>query len=198
MATCSSRSTARCGSWTPGRPRASARETVTLAGEAFDVAGDYLGLDAATLSRFVGVDCAGLLGAEVLGRFDLILDVPTGTLEVSTSELELAGVEIPLDEFMGIPIVSGRVRSRDYRLFFDTGAQISYLQDDDVRSTFPAADSVTDFCPGIGQFETDTHIVDVVLGEFEARLRCGSLPGRLGATLMLAGTQGIVGNEVLR
>jgi len=175
-----------------------ANERVTLAGETFDVAADYLGLDATTLSRFVGVDCAGLLGADVLGKFDFILDMPAGTLEVSTARLELAGVAIPLDEFMGVPIVSGTVRGREYRLFFDTGAQISYLQDDEVRSMFPVAGLITDFYPGLGQFETATHMVDIALGEFEATLRCGALPGLLGATLMLAGTEGIVGNEVLR
>src|SRR5690606_25414735 len=83
-----------------------ARGTVTFAGETFDVGRSFLGLDAAALSDFVGVECAGLLGADVLGRFDFILDAPAGTLEASTSDLKLAGVAIPLDEFMGIPIVS--------------------------------------------------------------------------------------------
>ncbi len=175
-----------------------ARGTVTFAGETFDVGRSFLGLDAAALSDFVGVECAGLLGADVLGRFDFILDAPAGTLEASTSDLELSGVAIPLDEFMGIPIVSARVRGRDYRLFFDTGAQISYLQDDEMRSAFPAAGTITDFYPGMGRFETDTHMVDVVLGELEVCLRCGALPGLLGMTLMMAGTQGIIGNEVLR
>ena len=42
------------------------------------------------------------------------------------------------------------------RMFFDTGAQISYLQDD-VLDTFPSAGPVTDFYPGVGQFQTETH-----------------------------------------
>ncbi len=174
------------------------RDAVMFAGETFDVGPGFLGLDAETLSEFVRVECAGLLGADVLGRFDLILDAPAGTLTASTSDLELSRVAIPLDEFMGIPIVTGKVRGREYRFFFDTGAQISDLQDDEMRSAFPAAGTITDFYPGMGRFETDTHMVDVVLGELEVCLRCGALPGLLGMTLMMAGTQGIIGNEVLR
>src|SRR5690606_15011024 len=50
--------------------------TITFAGGSFSLASDYLGLAAEALSRFTGVRCVGLLGADVLGRFDHILDVP--------------------------------------------------------------------------------------------------------------------------
>ena len=39
---------------------------------------------------------------------------------------------------MGIPIVTAQIGGRAYRMFFDTGAQISYLQSDALK-TFPAA-----------------------------------------------------------
>ncbi len=92
---------------------------------------------------------------------------------------------------MGIPIVTARVGDSDYRMFFDTGAQTSYFQDDSLTS-FPSAGRVTDFYPGVGQFQTDTHDVPVSLGGVVFSLRCGRLPGLLGATLMMAGTVGIV------
>lgn len=103
----------------------------------------YLGLSAATLSQFVGVPCVGLLGADVLGRFDHIFDTAGGRLTVSTAELSHSGASARLEEFMGIPIVTARVGSSDYRMFFDTGAQISYFQDDSLTE-FPSAGSVTD------------------------------------------------------
>lgn len=74
--------------------------TVTLKNETFPVGSSYLGLTAETLSSFVGVDCIGLLGADVLGRFDFILDVPNGKVDISTSELEYNGTSISLNEFM--------------------------------------------------------------------------------------------------
>ena len=173
-----------------------AAESLGFAGDQFGLSSSYFGLTAATLSQYVGVECSGLLGADVLSRFDHIFDTAGGKLTVSTAELSHDGQSVRLDEFMGIPIITARVGGSDYRMFFDTGAQISYLQDDSITK-FPSAGSVTDFYPGVGQFQTDTHEVPVLLGSVAFALRCGSLPGLLGATLMMADTQGIIGNQVL-
>ncbi len=171
-------------------------ENIFIGGEEFRLGSSYLGLTAATLSSFVGVPCVGLLGADVLGRFDMVFDTPSGSLAISTGELVHSGQSVRLDEFMGIPIVIARVGGSDYRMFFDTGAQISYFQDDSLTE-FPAAGSVTDFYPGVGQFQTETHEVPVSLGGVAFTLRCGTLPGLLGMTLMMASTEGIVGNAIL-
>lgn len=170
--------------------------SLAIAGEQFSLGTSYLGLTAATLSQFVGVPCVGLLGADVLGRFDHLFDTAAGRLTVSTAELSHGGRSVRLDEFMGIPIVTARVGGSDYRMFFDTGAQISYFQDDSLTE-FPPAGSVTDFYPGVGQFQTDTHEVPVSLGGVTFTLRCGTLPGFLGKTLMMASTKGIIGNAIL-
>jgi hypothetical protein len=161
--------------------------SLAIAGEQFSLDPSYLGLTATVLSQFVGISCVGLLGADVLGCFDHLFDTAGGWLTVSTGDLPHSGQSIPLDEFMGIPIVNARVGGRDYRMFFDTGAQISYFQDDALME-FPAAGSVTDFYPGVGQFQTDTHEVPVSLGGVEFTLRCGTLPGTLDMTLMMADT----------
>jgi hypothetical protein len=170
---------------------------LSLAGEEFRLGTSYLGLTAVTLTRFVGVQCVGLLGADVLSRFDHILDEANGTLTISTAELAHSGHLARLAEFMGIPIITAQIAGTDYRMFFDTGAQISYFHDDSLTH-FPSAGSVTDFYPGVGQFQTDTHEVPVMLGGVSFTLRCGTLPELLRATLMMADTEGIVGNEILR
>ncbi len=170
---------------------------LTIAGEHFSPGASYLGLSAVTLSHFVGVQCAGLLGADILGRFDHIVDTAGSKLTVSTAELGHHGQSVRLDEFMGIPIVTARIGASDYRMFFDTGAKISYFQDASLTK-FPPAGNVTDFYPGVGQFQTDTFEVPVSLGGVAFTLRCGTLPGLLGVTLMMANTKGIVGNEILR
>jgi len=169
---------------------------LTIAGEQFILGTDYLGLTAATLTQFVGLPCVGLLGADVLGRFDHLFDSIAGRLTVSTAELSHSGQTVRLDEFMGIPIITARVGGRQYRMFFDTGAQISYFQGESLTE-FPSAGSVTDFYPGVGQFQTDTHDVPVSLDGVSFTLRCGTLPGLLAPTLMMASTEGIVGNAIL-
>jgi len=168
-----------------------------IVGELFPLGSNYLGLTPARLSRFVAVECVGLLGNDVLGRFDFVLDVPNGRATISTGELEHGGLTVELSEYMGIPIVAARIRGIEYRMFLDTGAQISYFQHESLAS-FPTAGSVTDFYPGFGQFQTETHEVDLALGGAEFTLRCGVLPGLLGAGLMMAKTEGIIGNQVFR
>ena len=79
--------------------------------------------------------------------------------------------------------------------FYD--AQISYFQGA-ALTTFPAAGPVTDFYPGVGQFQTETYMVSAAIGNATYTHRFGSLPGLLGMTLMMAGSAGIIGNEILR
>jgi hypothetical protein len=169
---------------------------LVLAGEPFTFGTSYMGLTVEALVRFVGVPCVGLLGADVLGSFDHLLDTARSTLTISTGELAHGGHRLPLSNFMGIPILTTRIGGNDYPMFFDTGAQISYFQGESLAD-FPPAGSVTDFYPGFGQFQTDTHLMEVMLGEVAFTLRCGRLPGLLGATLMMAGTEGIIGNSIL-
>jgi hypothetical protein len=174
-----------------------ARRALTLAGERFDLDDAMLGLNAEVLSEYVGVSCTGLLGADVLNGFDHRIDVPGGVLTLTTDSLAHEGEALPVELFMGIPVVTARVGERAHRMFFDTGAQLSYLQHDALGS-YPPAGTVTDFYPGVGRFETDTHQVPVALGALTFSLRCGSLPMLLGMTLMMAGTEGIIGNTVLQ
>lgn len=169
---------------------------LSIAGEQFKLGTSHQGLTADMLSQFVGVPCVGLIGADILGRFDHIFDVAGGTLTISASELSLSGQRIRLTEFTGVPIVTARIGARDYRMFFDTGAQISYLQDGSLAN-WPSAGSMTDFYPGFGRFETETYEVQVSLGGVTFTLRCGTLPDSLGSTLMMANTVGIIGNAIL-
>lgn len=172
------------------------RPELVSAGETFALSDGYLGLTDETLSEFVEVECAGLLGADVLGRFDALFDVPGGRLVLATDAIEHAGERLALDDFMGIPIVTAQIGGEECRMFLDTGAQLSYLQDE-ALAQYPAAGRVTDFYPGLGRFDTDTHWVPIGLGKAQFTLRCGTLPGLLGMTLALAGTDGIIGNAFL-
>ncbi len=157
----------------------------------------YMGLTAAALSGFVGEECQGLIGADVLNGFDHVIDVPAGIWTVSDQSLEHPGKNLVLDYFMGIPIVTATIAGAERRLFFDTGAQVSYFQDE-ALADFPTSGVVDDFYPGFGSFQTATHALPVMLAGETVTLRCGSLPGMLGMSLMMADVKGILGNEILR
>jgi len=172
-------------------------ESIQIDGRGFDLPGSYMGLTPEELSGLVGYPTAGILGADILNAFDVVLDVTGGEAILTEDEVSLEGEILDIEGFMGIPIVRAEIVGSSHRMFFDTGAQVSYFQSD-ALSGFPEAGAVDDFYPGIGAFQTETYTVDVGLGDQRYALRCGALPGLLGMTLMMAGADGIIGNEVMK
>jgi hypothetical protein len=171
-------------------------ESICINSFTFEVPENYMGLNADQLSKFVAHPTAGILGVDVLNNFNVIIDVKNECVSFTKEDISLNGNIIEIDDFMGIPIINANIGGTDRRMFFDTGAQISYFQDE-VLNTFPSAGVVTDFYPGVGQFQTETYLVDTIIGTKSFKLRCGALPELLGMTLMIAGTEGIIGNEIL-
>lgn len=170
---------------------------LTIDDERFELPAARGGLTAEGIAGYCGAPCAGLLGADVLGRFDHLWDLDGGEATVSAEELRLGGNHVRFDDCLGVPILTASIGDRAHRMFFDTGAPISYLQDE-ALARFPRTGSFTDFYHGLGNFSTDTHAVPVSIEASAFTLRCGTLPTELGMALLVAGTRGIVGNEILR
>jgi len=172
--------------------------SLTVQNEKFDIAEGFRGFTADTISQDVGVSCAGLLGADILNCFDVVFNIEMGVLVVSVTELTISGQNTPMEEFMGVPIITAQIGDREYRMFFDTGAQISYFQDDSI-TLFPSAGSFEDFHFTAGCYQTETYNVPMMLGDMPFVLRCGdTLPEPIVATLATASVAGIIGNDVLK
>ena len=124
------------------------------------------------------------------------MDQPGELIQLSVEELALEGTILQLDDFMGIPIVTVTIAGTNYRMFFDTGAQISYFQDESLTQ-HPRTGSMEDFYPGFGQFSTVIYAVPIVLEDHEETPSFGKLPDDLSASLALANTKGIIGNELV-
>jgi hypothetical protein len=179
-----------------GAPSSFGANAVVIGVESFSVPDSYMGLDVEQLSGFVNYPVAGLVGTDILNNFDISIDTKKGIVVFSKAELNLDGEKLPITEFMGIPIIQAKIDGSERNMFFDTGAQISYFQDDSLTA-FPSLGSVSDFYPGFGEFDTETYQVVTMLGNEKFELTCGSLPGMLGMTLDMANVEGIVGNEIL-
>ena len=171
-------------------------ETLAIDGEDFKIPTAYMGMDAEQLSGFAGHSTCGLLGADVINQFDVQIDIGGQELSFSKEEITLEGTALALNQFMGIPLLDAEIGGEMYRMFFDTGAQVSYFQHRSL-SSFPAAGSLTDFYPGYGEFESETHMLEAHIGGQAMTLRCGNLPKMLSAGLVMGGAKGIVGNEIL-
>jgi hypothetical protein len=179
-----------------GAPTSFGSTHFRIDGRDFPVPSNYMGLTAAQLTGYVDHLTAGIIGADILNEFDILIDMKHERVSFSSEPIVLEGETIKTDEFMGIPIILAKISGAERRMFFDTGAQISYFQDDSL-DTFPASGTITDFFPGMGQFQTNTYRVNATLGNLRYDLCCGSLPLLLGMTLMMADTEGIIGNEIL-
>ncbi|MCK9266986.1 hypothetical protein M0P98_09015 [bacterium] len=153
--------------------------------------------DAEMISKQVGVKCVGLLGMDVLGKFDHIIDIDKNQLTISENELKYTGQEVKLSSFMGFTTINANIANKEYKMLFDTGAQISFFLDDSIVN-FPFVEKFKDFNPLQGEFETDTYKVEVKLNEIVLQLICGSeLPLFLSAGIQFLGASGVIGNEML-
>jgi len=172
------------------------REKLSILEKEFPIASIFMGLDANKVSDHAGVEMQGLLGADIINHFDYRIDVQNESIEISVDEIEMGESPLRIKEFMGIPILTAEIGGAQYSMFFDSGAQYSYFQEDDL-SSFPSLGKVSDFYPGVGPFETDTFSVPMKISSVDISTQCGKLPDLLAMTLSMASTSGIIGNELL-
>ena len=170
--------------------------SIDFGGRTFPLRPAPFGLDALELSRLIGHEVRGLIGADLLAGFDTIIDLPGGRLCVSTDALTLDVETLSLGEFMPVPLLKACIGGEMHTMFFDTGAPFSYLQSDQLND-YPAGETVRDFFPGLGEFDTTLHDLPVRIGRTDIYIRCGPLPDLLGMTLAAAGANGILGNEIV-
>ena len=111
-------------------------ESLTLDGEDFKVPTAYMGMDAEQLAASTGHPTCGLLGADTINAFDVLIDIEKQEITFSKEELTFEGASLALDAFMGIPLLDAEIGGESYRMFFDTGAQVSYFQHRSLQS-FP-------------------------------------------------------------
>ena len=183
------------------------KSSASICGRTFKVPSSYLGISISSIGKHVVPKCVGLLGMDILGQFDFNIDLSSESIEVSTEKLICDGIEIQLETTSieglealtssEVPAINAHIDGRNFRMVFDTGAEISYLQDDIINS-FPEAGHFKDSYPGFGNFDTDTYRIDLTLQSEKFLVRCGRLPYSVGIPLTALGVQGIVGNEILK
>lgn len=167
-----------------------------FAGASHNVAGTYLGVTPCSLTSNVGSPVHALIGVDVLNHYDMTINPPESVLTLTDGEQSLSGNCIALDQLKGIPIVPASVAGQTVRMFFDTGAKLSYLHPE-MTAKYHRDGSEEDFYPSLGKFQTDTFSVPVSLGTEEIVLRVGVLPEPLQMTLMMGNTSGILGTAIL-
>ena len=163
----------------------------------FELHNNYLGLSAKELSMHIGHVVYGLIGTDILNQFNIVMDYENEKIAFSNEEVAMGGTEVPMHKFMGIPIINAKIDGQNRKMFFDTGAQISYWHGNSINA-YESIDTVKDFYPGFGEFETKVYSIDIELEGKPFNIRCGVLPNALEMALSMGGTEGIIGNEIMK
>jgi hypothetical protein len=179
-----------------GSPSSFGVSSVNILGTTHQVLRQLMGFSAEALSQAIHITVTGLIGTDILNQYHILFDLPKGIATISQEQLSVEGLILPMDGLMGIPIISVGFQGNEIKVFFDTGAQVSYCQQE-MLEQFPFVMQFQDFYPGLGNFNTDLYAVEFQIGNETHCLNCGSLPPLLNATLMMSDTQGIIGNDLI-
>jgi hypothetical protein len=151
-----------------------------------------MGLTVSKISDMLGTEITTLLGADILSDYKILLDYQNQIIEFSQQEIDITGTQMDISKFMGIPIIKMTVDNQELNFFLDTGAKLSYLSDS-LTSKYKSVGTDEDFYPGVGKFQTECFDIMTVFGDKEFVVKYGNLPTLLQMTLMLGGTDGIIG-----
>eukprot|EP01112_Ceratiomyxa_fruticulosa_P019942 TRINITY_DN6657_c0_g1_i2.p1 TRINITY_DN6657_c0_g1~~TRINITY_DN6657_c0_g1_i2.p1 ORF type:complete len:238 (+),score=43.60 TRINITY_DN6657_c0_g1_i2:160-873(+) len=148
------------------------------------------------------VNISGLLGMNIMINYDVTFtrnsiafrEEPLGEVEETDKILVLPIIS----QISGIPVVSLTIAGAKRRIFFDTGAKISYLSDEFLVGE--SAGLVVDFYPTMGKFTTETYEIDITIGKkspSQLQMIFGRLPQALTPLLIMGDAKGIIGSHLL-
>lgn len=171
-------------------------EFVMFAGDRYPLQSTFLGKAADELPGPIGVRIDVLMGADILNRYDMLIDPVRQVLELSNEEQGADGEVLPVELLSGVPMLEAQVGGKRIKVFFDTGAPVSYAREEILR-TFPQVGMADDYYFTCGAFQTTIHRVPVTLGSRSLVLDVGVLPPDLQSALLAVGVEGILGTAIL-
>ena len=169
-----------------------ASSNLTFYSENYNCSTNYMGLTVSKISEMLETEITTLLGADILSDYKILFDYKNEVVEFSKEEINFNGSEISMSNFMGIPIIEMSIDNQKHKFFLDTGAKLSYLSDS-LTSNYESIGTDEDFYPGVGKFQTECFEITTSFGDNNFIVKYGNLPALLQMTLMLGGTDGIIG-----
>ena len=146
-----------------------------------------------------GTTLDGVLGADLLNEYDVVFDSKNKSLTLSEEFLELEGADqLPLDIVLGVPVLAVRINASPFRLFFDTGSPVSFLQEKELLESFRVNRSKELYVQGKPSFHGTSRFVDVTLGRKPITMEFAHVPGLEGEVMGACEVKGILGNQILR
>lgn len=167
-------------------------DSVTFCSTKYICSSNYIGLTISKISEMLGREITTLLGADILSDYNIMFDYKNEVVEFNKEDITFDGTEIRISNFMNIPIIELSIDNKRLKLFLDTGAKLSYLSDTITRN-YKSVGTDEDFYPGVGNFTTQCFDISTRIGDNIFNVKYGNLPTLLQMSLMLGGTDGIIG-----
>jgi len=155
-----------------------------------------MGVTIESCSQLLGYDLDALMGMDVLSNYKILIDYHNHQMTVSDEELILENaVSVPINYQMGTPFIHLSVNGKDLKFALDTGAQISYIHHS-ITAGELAQETLHDFHPFYGQFETPIFNVIASIGDMAFPVRFGNLPHEMELALSLINCRGAIGSDL--
>ncbi len=169
-------------------------DSLTFLANTYSTTTDYMGMSIAAISEQLGMNITSLMGIDILSEYHLLIDYQNNNIGFSKNKIDLHGKEISITSIIGVPIIELVIDGKKLKFFLDTGAKLSYLSNT-ITNNYKSIGTEKDFYPGVGEFETNCYKITTTIGENSFKVKYGNLPQLLQMTLMLGGTDGIMGYD---
>lgn len=159
----------------------------------------FLGNNLDNISELVGTKIDAMVGTDIISKYCFLFDYKNKKLTVSehiapmedSSEIQNYGGKHDILLNLGIG-------DKKMKMFFDTGAKISYLNHLYTQEMTPSEES-QDFYLGYGAYSTPIFPIETAINEDTAfTVKYGNLPHDLGLEQRLSamGIEGIIGSDL--
>lgn len=179
-----------------GSPFSLGAYPIRISGREFPVFEDYLDVSCEYLSEEIGTRVEGLIGADIVRMFTMGI-YPNEQMVQFLNEPAFGNIVLPIDNYMGVPIIKLEVNGRVLSAFFDTGAPLSYLLPEALEGLEPDH-TREDFYPLVGNFLTPVYHLPYNIGGETGEMRFGCLPDELRSMLDSGDVQAIIGTELIK
>lgn len=150
--------------------------------------------------RLSQVDFNDLLGMDLIKKTNFYLNLKEKKAIFSLKRITKDRITIPLGIAAGVPKIKATLDRRKTSMIIDTGAFISYFEQEFVNGKKPIRRQ-QDFYPmlDIGKFETDVYKMEIDLGGEVFMIEGGILPLKLREALnFLVDTSTLLGNSIFQ
>ena len=180
-----------------GSPVSIGGASLTLPGLTCKPQTSFMGFSISLIEKYLGHKVDLLLGADMLNSLCLSINYDDRTVSFSSETQNFNGSALPVEKIHNVPIVAIKVGEQNRKVFYDTGAKVSYLKKS-LTTGLICTGNAKDFYPGIGQFETELYRVPLEILDETVELDCGNLPTLMEMTLAMANCDGILGNDIFK